>query len=86
VSNPNDTSTVDVRNSLSMSASPSQESVAGDTTGGSQGVTQLPTDVVSKPPGEQLPGLSQPSGTLARSLPDWDLEPPAFLVRRGEEA
>jgi hypothetical protein len=86
VSNPTDTPTVNVRSSLSMNASPSQESVASDTTGGSQGVTQLSTDAVSRPPGEQLPGLSQPSGTLARSLPDWDLEPPAFLVRRGEEA
>lgn len=86
MSNPNDTPTVNVRNSLSMNASPSQGSVASDTTGESQSVTQLPTDAVSRPPGEQLPGLSKPSGTLAGNLPDWDLEPPAFLVRRGEEA
>jgi hypothetical protein len=86
VSNPNNTSTINVGNTLSVNASPSQESVASDTTGGSPGAAQLSTDVVSRPAGEQLPGLSRPSGTLAQSLPDWDLEPPSFLVRRGEEA
>jgi hypothetical protein len=69
-----------------MRVSPPQESVVGGTAGEAQGVTQLPKGAAAKPPGEQLPQLSIPSGTLARSLPDWDLEPPSFLVKRGEDS
>ena len=70
-----------------MDGSLSHAPVVGDTAGGKQEVVQLPMKgAVSKPPGEQLPDLSKPSGTLARSLPDWDLEPPSFLVKRGEDS
>jgi hypothetical protein len=87
VSNPNETPTTNLPNEISTDASLSHDPGAGDTVGGRQGVAQLPTKgAVSKPPGEQLPNLSKPSGTLARSLPDWDLEPPSFLVKRGEDS
>jgi hypothetical protein len=87
VSDRNDISTTKLPNEISTDASLSHDPVAGDTAGGTHGVAQLPTKgAVSKPPGEQLPHLSSPSGTLARSLPDWDLEPPSFLVKRGEDA
>jgi hypothetical protein len=39
-----------------------------------------------RPPGEGIPRLSKPSGAPARNLPSWDLEPPAFLIKRGEDA
>jgi hypothetical protein len=85
MSGPNETPTTNVPNEISTDASLSYDPVAGDT-GGRQGVAQLPTKgAASKPPGEQLARLSKPSGTLARSLPDWDLEPPSFLVKRGED-
>jgi hypothetical protein len=41
---------------------------------------------LAHPPGEDIARLSKPSGTLARNLPSWDLEPPAFLIKRGEDA
>jgi len=33
---------------------------------------------------EQIPRLVRPRGEMARSLPSWDPEPPAFLIKRGE--
>ncbi len=86
MSGPNETPTTNLPNEISTDASLLHDSVVGDT-GGRQGVAQMPMKgTVSKPPGEQLPDLSKPSGTLARSLPDWDLEPPSFLVKRGEDS
>jgi hypothetical protein len=38
------------------------------------------------PAGEQIPRLTRPAGAPARSIPEWDLEPPAFLIKRGESA
>jgi hypothetical protein len=35
---------------------------------------------------EKLPRLTRPTGEPARGIPSWDLEPPAFLVKRGERA
>lgn len=35
---------------------------------------------------EKLPRLTRPTGEPARGIPGWDLEPPAFLVKRGERA
>jgi hypothetical protein len=87
VSDRNDTSTTNLPDEISTDVSVSHDPLAGDTAGGRQGVAPLPMkDAVVKPPGEQLPQLSSPNGTLARSLPDWDLEPPSFLVKRGEDS
>jgi hypothetical protein len=36
--------------------------------------------------GEQIPRLSRPQGELARNLPGWDPEPPAFLIKRSASA
>lgn len=47
---------------------------------------QPASGAVSEPPGERIARLSKPAGTLARELPEWDLEPPAFLIKRGEDA
>lgn len=82
---PNETSTVNLHNTTATNMSP-QDSAAGEAAGELQGAVKPSQNAANKPPGEQLPLLSKPSGTLARSLPEWDLEPPAFLVRRGEEA
>jgi hypothetical protein len=38
------------------------------------------------PVGERIPRLTRPAGTPARNIPEWDLEPPAFLIKRGESA
>lgn len=82
---PNETPMVNLHNTTTTNMSP-HDSAASEAAGGFQGAVKPSQDVANKPPGEQLPLLSKPSGTLARSLPEWDLEPPAFLVRRGEEA
>ena len=82
---PNDSSTARVRDTVSTST-PASQALATDVVDEIQSVVQPPKGVVDRPPGEELPRLSKPGGTLARNLPDWDLEPPAFLVRRGEEA
>lgn len=86
-----DRHTIPVKNSTSTQTgqpSPEQSSAATAAEGELSAVDRdrlsPAAGAVAEPPGEHIPRLARPPGAMARKLPTWDLEPPAFLVKRGE--
>ncbi|MGH2911970.1 MAG: hypothetical protein ACRDJ3_05795 [Solirubrobacteraceae bacterium] len=77
------TSAQQVTTSTAGAISPGEQpttSIAGATPAVANGASQ------PLPEGEQIPRLSRPQGELARNLPSWDPEPPAFLIKRSASA